>query len=76
MFFFGGFQKTHAETGFVPTASSRTVLPLALVALGANRGDKAAIAAAFNQFNGCSGTNCLTAGDISDVAFRLLNEIR
>ncbi len=73
LFFFGGYQNTKAETGFVSTASSRTVLPLALVALGENRGDKAAIAAAFNQYNGCSGTNCLTAADISDVAFRLLN---
>lgn len=73
IFFFGGYQYTKAETGFVPTASSRTVLPVALVALGSNRGDKAAIAAAFNQYNGCSGSNCLTAGDISDVAFRLLN---
>lgn len=34
---------------------------------------KAAIAAAFNQFNGCSGSNCLTAADISDVAWRILN---
>ncbi|MFN0280099.1 MAG: TonB-dependent receptor domain-containing protein [Pyrinomonadaceae bacterium] len=73
LFFFGGYQNTKAETGFVSTASSRTVLPLALVALGENRGDKAAIAAAFNQFNGCAGANCLTANDISDVAFRLLN---
>ncbi|MCA1640280.1 MAG: carboxypeptidase-like regulatory domain-containing protein, partial [Acidobacteria bacterium] len=72
-FFFGGLQFTKALTGFVPTASSRTVLPLALVALGENRADRAAIASAFNQFNGCSGTNCLTAADISNVAFNLLN---
>ncbi len=30
MFFFGGYQRTDAETGFVPTASSITVLPEAL----------------------------------------------
>ena len=30
MFFFGGYQRTQAETGFVPTASSITVLPQAL----------------------------------------------
>ena len=29
-FFFGGYQRTQAETGFVPTASSITVLPQAL----------------------------------------------
>ena len=30
LFFFGGYQRTKAETGFVPTASSITVLPQAL----------------------------------------------
>ena len=30
LFFFGGYQRTDAETGFVPTASSLTVLPAAL----------------------------------------------
>src|SRR5687767_3730513 len=30
LFFFGGYQRTDAETGFVPTASSLTVLPEAL----------------------------------------------
>ncbi|MCV4725926.1 hypothetical protein OFD51_33320, partial [Escherichia coli] len=49
-----------------------TILPLALSVLGQDR-SKAAIAAAFNQFNGCSGSNCLTAADISDVAFRIFN---
>jgi len=71
-FFFGGYQFTDAKTGLVPTARTRTVLPLALSALGDDR-SPAAIAAAFNQFNGCSGSNCLTAGDISDVAFRIFN---
>lgn len=71
-FFFGGYQYTKANTGLVPTARTRTVLPLALSVLGDDR-SKAAIAAAFNQFNGCSGSNCLTAADISDVAWRIFN---
>lgn len=71
-FFFGGYQYTNANTGLVPTARTRTILPLAMSVLGNDR-SKAAIAAAFNQFNGCSGTNCLTAADISDVAFRIFN---
>jgi hypothetical protein len=71
-FFFGGYQFTKANTGLVPTARTRTILPIALSALGTDR-SKAAIAAAFNQFNGCAGANCLTANDISDVAFRIFN---
>jgi hypothetical protein len=71
-FFFGGYQFTKANTGLVPTARTRTVLPLALTVLGDDR-SAAAIAAAFNQFNGCAGTNCLTAGDISPVALRIFN---
>ncbi|MBK7932708.1 MAG: TonB-dependent receptor [Acidobacteria bacterium] len=72
-FFFGGYQYTNANTGLVPTARTRTVLPMAFSVLGDDR-SKAAIAAAFNQFNGCTvGTNCLLASDISDVAWRILN---
>jgi hypothetical protein len=72
-FFFGGYQYTDANTGLVPTARTRTVLPQAFTVLGNDR-SKAAIAAAFNQFNGCTvGTNCLLPTDISDVAFRLFN---
>ncbi|HEY0049267.1 MAG TPA: carboxypeptidase-like regulatory domain-containing protein, partial [Pyrinomonadaceae bacterium] len=71
-FFFGGYQYTQANTGLVPTARTRTVLPLALTVLGDDR-SAAAIAAAFNQFNGCAGANCLTAGDISPVALRIFN---
>lgn len=72
-FFFGGYQYTKANTGLVPTARTRTVLPIALSALGENR-SKEAIAAAFNQFNGCTvGTNCLTPNDISDVALKIFN---
>lgn len=74
-FFFVGYQYTDANTGLVPTARTRTILPMAMTVLGADR-SKAAIAAAFNQFNGCTvGTNCLTAADISDHAFRVFNLI-
>lgn len=73
VFFFGGYQYTDANTGLVPTARTRTVLPQAMTVLGNDR-SKAAIAAAFNQFNGCTvGTTCLLASDISDVAFRIFN---
>jgi hypothetical protein len=71
-FFFGGYQFTDANTGLVPTARTRSVMPLAFSVLGDDR-SAAAIAAAFNQFNGCAGANCLTAGDISPVAVRILN---
>ncbi|HKX82653.1 MAG TPA: carboxypeptidase-like regulatory domain-containing protein, partial [Pyrinomonadaceae bacterium] len=72
-FFFGGYQFTNANTGLVPTARTRTVLPKALTILDTDR-SKAAIAAAFNQFNGCNGgATCLTANDISDVAWRVFN---
>ena len=71
-FFFGGYQYTNADTGLVPTARTRTTLPLALSVLGDDR-SKSAIAAAFNQFNGCAGSNCLTANDISNVAFNVFN---
>lgn len=73
-FFFGGYQYTNANTGLVPTARSRTVLPRAVLALGDDR-SRAAIAAAFNAQNGCAGTQCLTANDISNVAFNLFNLI-
>lgn len=72
LFFFGGYQYTNANTGLVSSARTRTFLPLALSVLGEDR-SKAAIAAAFNQFNGCAGANCLTASDISDVAHKIFN---
>jgi len=71
-FFFGGYQFTDANTGLVPTARTRTILPRALTVLGDDR-SPAAIAAAFNQFNGCAGANCLTPADISPVAFNIFN---
>ncbi len=72
-FFFGGYQFTDANTGLVPTARTRTILPIALSVLGEDR-SRAAIAAAFNQFNGCAvGTTCLLPTDISTVAFNIFN---
>ncbi len=86
-FFFGGYQYTNAITGFVPTARSTSVTPLALTLLGADRSAQA-IANAFNQARDqfrisqqlaavCAGSplpaGCLTAADISPVAVQLLN---
>ena len=76
-FFFGGYQYTNAITGFVPTARSISVTPLALSLLGADR-SAAAIANAFNAVRPvCNVTplpaGCLTAADISPVAVNLLN---
>ncbi|HEV3469216.1 MAG TPA: carboxypeptidase-like regulatory domain-containing protein [Pyrinomonadaceae bacterium] len=73
-FFFGGYQATSALTGFVPTARSTTVLPLALRRVEGARTAEA-LAAAFNAENGCAGSNCLTAADISPVALNLFNLI-
>jgi len=86
-FFFGGYQYTNAITGFVPTARSTSVMPLALTLLGADR-SALSIANAFNQARDqfrisqnlpavCAGNpvpaGCLTAADISPVAVNLLN---
>jgi hypothetical protein len=71
-FFFGGYQFTNANTGLVSSARTRSFLPRALTVLNTDR-SKAAIAAAFNQFNGCAGATCLTAADISDVAHKIFN---
>ena len=76
-FFFGGYQYTNAITGFVPTARSLSVTPLALSFLGSDR-SAAAIANAFNQARGVCNVNplpagCLTAADISPIAVNLLN---
>src|SRR5688500_17304553 len=70
--FFGGYQFTDAVSGFVPTARSTTVLPLALRRIGGDRTAEA-LAAAFNAENGCAGSNCLLASDISPVAVALFN---
>ena len=73
VFFFGSYQYTNALTGFVPTARSMTVLPLALGRITGARTAQA-LADAFNAENGCTvNVNCLTASDISPTALRLFN---
>lgn len=73
VFFFGSYQYTSALTGFVPTARSVTVLPLALSRISGARTAQA-LASAFNAENGCTvNVNCLTAADISPTALRLFN---
>ena len=74
-FFFGSYQYTDAITGFVPTARSTTVLPLALSRISGPR-TAAALATAFNAENGCTpGVNCLSPTDVSPTALRLFNLI-
>ena len=79
-FFFGGYQRTQAETGFVPTASSITVLPQALQSIQGTR-TKESVLAAFAALNpsilqSIPKAQCSGPGDtacISDVALNLLN---
>jgi hypothetical protein len=71
LFFFGGYQYTNADTAFVPTASSLTVLPEALSMIsGARTAEN--LAAAFNAANPGLG---LTAAQISPISVALLNQI-
>jgi hypothetical protein len=78
--FFGGYQRTQAETGFVPTASSLTVLPQALQLIQGPR-TKESVLAAFAALNpsilqSIPKAQCSGPGDtacISDVAMNLLN---
>ena len=80
LFFFGGYQRTDAETGFVPTASSLTVLPAALRLIDGAR-TKENLLAAFSALNPGIGASipkaqCASATDtacISDVAVALFN---
>lgn len=69
LFFFGGYQFTRANTGFVPTASSMTVLPEALSLINGNR-TAANLVAAFKQLNA---NFPLTEAQISPYALALLN---
>lgn len=79
-FFFGGYQHTQAETGFVTTASSITVLPAALRLISGER-TKENLFAAFRQLNpgivaSIPKAQCANANDracIADVAVKLLN---
>jgi hypothetical protein len=80
LFFFGGYQRTDAETGFVPTASSITALPRALQLIQGAR-TKENVLAAFAALNpsilqSIPKAQCSGPGDtacISDVAMNLLN---
>ena len=69
LFYFGGYQFTRANTGFVPTASSITVLPAALRLIQGNR-TPANLVSAFRQLNSAFP---LTAADISPISVALLN---
>ena len=83
-FFFGGYQHTQANTGFVSTASSITVLPAALRLINGER-TKENLFAAFSQLNPgllasipkaqCNPTvnGVVDRACISDVAVKLLN---
>jgi hypothetical protein len=71
-FFFGGYQRTSAVTGFVPTASSITVLPQALGLITGAR-TKENLFAAFSALNPGITASIPNANAISDVAVRLLN---
>jgi hypothetical protein len=72
LFFFGGYQRTQASTGFVPTASSITVLPAALRSISGGR-TKDNVFAAFQALNPGITASIPNAAAISDVAIALLN---
>ena len=80
VFFFGGYQRTEAITGFVPTASSITVLPQALQLISGER-TKENLLAAFSsaqprhtrQHSKGSMPIGYRSACISDVALKLLN---
>ncbi|HET9217227.1 MAG TPA: carboxypeptidase-like regulatory domain-containing protein [Terriglobia bacterium] len=80
MFFFGGYQRTQAITGFVPTATSVSVLPEALGLINGAR-TKQAIWDAFSSSNPNFAASVPRAecnsptdrGCISDAALNLLN---
>ena len=80
LFFFGGYQRTQAETGFVPTASSITVLPQALQLIQGAR-TKENLLAAFSALNpsilqSIPKAQCAGPADtacISDIAVNLFN---
>lgn len=71
-FFFGGYQRTQALTGFVPTASSVTVLPQALTLITGER-TKQNVFDAFRALNPGITASIPNANAISDIAIRLLN---
>jgi Carboxypeptidase regulatory-like domain len=72
LFFFGGYQRTQANTAFVPTASSISVTPQALQLISGAR-TKENLFAAFSQLNPGITASIPNAAAIGDVAVRLLN---
>jgi outer membrane receptor protein involved in Fe transport len=68
-FFFGSFQYSDAESGYVPTASSRAVLPAALGRINGARTAESIVAA----FRSLNPTFNLTPAQISPLALQLLN---
>jgi len=70
-FFFGGYQRTQASTGFVPTASSQTTLPLALARISGARTAENLVTA----FRAENPAFPLMAAQISPLALQLLNTI-
>lgn len=71
-FFFGGYQRTKAVTGFVPTASSISVLPAALALISGDR-TKQNLFDAFRALNPGITASIPNPNAIADVAVRLLN---
>ena len=69
---FGGYQRTKANTGFVPTASSITVLPQALQLISGDR-TRENLFEAFRSLNPGITASIPNANAISDVAVTLLN---
>lgn len=68
-FFFGSMQYTDARSGYVPTASSRAVLPAALALIQGERTPEAIVEA----FRALNPSFALTPQDISPLALALLN---
>ncbi len=69
VFFYGSLQQTTARTGYVPTASSRAVLPAALALIEGPRTAENIVAA----FRSLNPSFSLTPDQISPLALALLN---
>ena len=74
-FFFGGYQRTQAHTAFVPTAQSRTMLPIALRSISGDRTAANIVAAFSDPANRQAGAAAfpLTTAQISPIALAILN---
>ncbi|MGH9335456.1 MAG: carboxypeptidase regulatory-like domain-containing protein, partial [Vicinamibacteria bacterium] len=69
VFVYGSYQRTNAETGFVPTARSRALIPAALRLISGPRTAENIVSA----FQSLNPTFNLGPGDISPVALAILN---